>query len=465
MSQLLALDGSNTTPGLNFSSNHSSGLYLSNPATGVVSFSSAGVQAFDISPTAVTAHGLVTLQAQGVLPLGTVGAPGLAFTSDLSTGIFKQAPHTISFASSGFDVLDLTSTNIIFNAQTTFFGDNRISTAGTIANTNFVLNTSAIARTNNEQDVFIGVGAGDLMPTNVVESDVFIGYHAGNKHTTHINSVIIGAFARANSTTSTGNSVHIGANCGINSNGGSQTMIGFNAGALATQNCTIIGVSAASLATSGQNCTIVGGSTFSALTTGTDNTCVGEGSGQIITTGSFNSFFGRAANASLATRSHGTAIGAGAIVTADSTVQLGRLGMDAVSCGSSISVNGNQVTDGSGHLVRIGASGSLGFTLGPGAGSGSGSGTLAAGSTDASGQITVTTGTAPAAASAIVTINFAQAYSLAPVMIITPANQATSALVGVNAPFVSSNTTGGSTIESNNALAAGTYSWWYHVMH
>jgi len=327
-----------------------------------------------------------------------------------------------------------------------------------------VLNTSSILRTGNEKDVFIGVGAGDKMITNLAENDVYIGWHAGFNVTNHSNSVIIGSQAKELSTSSTGNSVHIGAKCGQSTSGGSQTMIGFNAGPSVTSNCTIVGFQAAPMATSCSNSTIIGGNSFPVLNNGTDNTCVGEGAGSGISSGSFNSFFGRSAGASSGALTFATAIGANASVTTSNTIQLGRIAMDAVSCGSSLSVNGSQVTDSFGHLVRVEGSGSVSITVGSGAGSGANA--VLSNATDSSGQISLTTGATPTANAVLVTLTFAHPYSSTPVMIITPANSNAAALTGTSAPFVDQNQTTTSRISSNSALTGSiVYSWWYHVMH
>jgi len=312
---------------------------------------------------------------------------------------------------------------------------------------------------------FIGVGAGDNMLTNLVENDVFIGWHAGLNQTNTTMSVIIGGQARETTTVGGGNSVHIGALCGQSSSGGNQTMIGFKAGLNMTANCTVVGFQAATAATSSSNSTIVGNNTFPNMSTGTNNTCVGDGSGTGITTGSSNSFFGRLAAASTGTLSFGTAIGSQATVSASNTIQLGRNGVDSVSCGSSLSVRGSQVTDSNGHLVRTEASGTVTVAVGSGAGSGA-SAVLATNPTDSTGLITLTTGSSPLGNNVLINLTFAQMYTVAPVMIITPANAAAAALTGTSVPFVDQNFTTGSRLLAQSALAASTvYSWWYHVMH
>jgi len=463
MTQVLAIPGTAANPGLRYATALTTGLF--SPAIDTVSFSSAGVDALDISLATTTVKAPVTHMNQQEGQFGTATNPSITFTSDTQTGIYRSGTHILSFSCATVDVLDVGAAGITFNMKTTFFGDNRISAAHPNMNTNFVLNTSTIARTGNEHDVFIGVGAGNNMITNLAENDVFIGWHAGLTQTNTTSSVIIGGQAREATTVGGGNSVHIGAMCGQNSSGGNQTMIGYKAGLSMTANCTVVGFQAATGATSSSNSTIIGNNTFPNLTTGTNNTSVGDGSGTGITTGSSNSFFGRLSAASTGTLSFGTAIGSQATVSASNTVQLGRKGIDAVSCGSSLSVHGSQVTDSNGHLVRTEASGTV--TVGAGVGAGTGAtAVLATNPTDSTGFITLTTGTSPLANNVLINLTFAQMYTAPPVMIITPANAAAAALTGTHVPFVDQNFTTGSRLFAQNALAASTvYSWWYHVMH
>ena len=93
---------------------------------------------------------------------------------------------------------------------------------------------------------------------------------------------------------------------------------------------------------------------MSGLTTGGTNCSFGQQSAISITTtsgcrhfgnlsgandtGTNNSSFGSSAGTTAGGLSNATAIGSGARVAANNTVQLGRAGTDLVSCGSNISV-------------------------------------------------------------------------------------------------------------------------------
>jgi len=465
MTQFTAPTGTPALPGLAFQTDTTSGLYLHQP--GLISISASGVEKFDVSSAKITTRENIVYDDQQFLLNGTAAVPAMAFTSDTSSGIYLSALHTVSISANGASVLDVSATNINFNIKTTITGDNRSTTVS--GNTNAVFNSSGILRTGNEQDVFIGVGAGDSMLTNVIQNDVFIGFNAGHLHTANGSAVIIGSQARENTTGGGGNSVHIGAMCGQNSTGNTQTFVGFAAGTNVKGNvCTIIGTSAVPLATNLGNSVAVGANTFPNLLgttapSASNNTCVGDSSGGGIINGASNSFFGYQASA-LSDVNFGTAIGAQAVVRSGNTVQLGRDGLDVVSCGSSVSVHGIQVLDTKGHL----ASGSVAptVTTGLGAGTGAVASVGPQASSDFTGQITVTTGTSPQANQTIVNLNFATSYGIAPVMVITPANAATASLTGALVPSVDDNFTTSSRIRSHNALAANTvYSWWYHVMH
>jgi len=467
-------------PGLAFQTDHTSGVFLNNGLVGQIGISCKGTASMYVSLFA----GGSTLGTKILKPVtfgtgleisdGTAAAPALITgnngSNDTNTGIYKSNTETLSISSNGVSAADLNLNNINLNFQSKFHGDNRCNVTIPTANTNIVFNTGTLGKRNGiEQDTFIGVGAGDKMNLGQIQSGVFIGYHAGQLHTSNGSAVIIGSQARENTTGGGGNSIHIGALCGQSSSGNTQTFIGYSAGKFVTTNvCTIIGVSAVHQATSFSNSNAIGANTFpnllgNASPNGFNNTAVGDSSGAGIINGASSCFFGSGAHAS-GDLSSATAIGAGAIVTEASTVQVGRAGLDVVSCGSSLSVRGVQVTDTHGHIVS--GSNAPSIMVGVGAGT-SPTVVLAAGSTDVSGQITVTTGLSPVVNSIIVSINYAMVYGAAPIMIIAPANAATASLTGAGVARIDQNFTNTSRIRSGFvALAATTtYSWWYHVMH
>jgi hypothetical protein len=85
---------------------------------------------------------------------------------------------------------------------------------------------------------------------------------------------------------------------------------------------------------------------------------------------------------------------------------------------------------------------------------------------DMSGTISFTTGSAPAVSAIVYTVTFNGAYGTAPIVVLTPGNAASAALVGATNVFVGAITTTNFTLNSNTtALVASTaYKWYYHVI-
>ena len=112
--------------------------------------------------------------------------------------------------------------------------------------------------------------------------------------------------------------------------------------------------------TTGSGNTSVGAESMMALTTGTENTSignqslisttgsnnvgVGKRSGQTITSGSQNTIIGTDADVSTATLTNATALGYGAIVTADNTVQLGSTSVTDVKTSGTITAAGLSIS-------------------------------------------------------------------------------------------------------------------------
>lgn len=110
----------------------------------------------------------------------------------------------------------------------------------------------------------------------------------------------------------------------------------------------------------------------------------------------------------------------------------------------------------------------VGSTAAPAISAGSGAGTsptISITGSDLAGNISVTPGITAGTAAAVVTVTFNIAYSVAPTVILTPANAVTAAL-GTATAFVSSTSTTTFVITSNAvALTPSTaYAWYYHVI-
>lgn len=89
----LANAGAVGTPAFSFSGDPNTGIY--NPSADNLGFSTNGTLQFNIATTTITS----TLPI--IVPTGLVGAPSIAFTGSLTTGMYSQSTNVLSFASSG----------------------------------------------------------------------------------------------------------------------------------------------------------------------------------------------------------------------------------------------------------------------------------------------------------------------------------------------------------------------------
>ncbi len=146
-----------------------------------------------------------------------------------------------------------------------------------------------------------------------------MGFQAGFDNTTGFNNTIVGLNSGAENTIGNDNAF-FGNRAGLlNTTGDSNSFLGSNAG---FNNLT------------GTANTFVGFLSGSNNTSGDFNAFVGRSAGDSNTTGSSNSAFGNLADVGSGNLSNATAIGAGAIVTANDTIQLGRNGVDTVRIGT-----------------------------------------------------------------------------------------------------------------------------------
>lgn len=150
MAQPLKLaSGSVTAPGLSFSSDSDCGLYRI--GTNNVGLALNGAKVVDYATTGVAVTGTLsstgTLSAGGVASHadGTVGTPGINFTSDPDTGLYRIGANNLGVGVNGAKVLDvstsglgvtgtLTSTGAL-SATTGTFSSN-VTVTGTVTATN-----------------------------------------------------------------------------------------------------------------------------------------------------------------------------------------------------------------------------------------------------------------------------------------------------------------------------------------
>lgn len=166
--------------------------------------------------------------------------------------------------------------------------------------------------------------------------------------------------------------VAVGADALASGTGTRNTAIGYGSmrqySGTSFDNNTSVGYFNLPALTSGSGNTSIGAESMMALTTGTENTSignqslinttgnnnvgVGKRSGQTITTGSQNTILGTDADVSTATLTNATALGYGAVVTANNTVQLGSTSVTNVNTSGTITAAGLSV---SGKVI-VGAS-------------------------------------------------------------------------------------------------------------
>lgn len=93
-------DGAAATPVYSFSSDTNSGMYLASADN--LSLTTGGVARLNITNSTITSTEPI------LVPIGTVGAPGLAFSGDSNTGIFSIAADVIGIVANGTESLRIT---------------------------------------------------------------------------------------------------------------------------------------------------------------------------------------------------------------------------------------------------------------------------------------------------------------------------------------------------------------------
>ena len=182
--------------------------------------------------------------------------------------------------------------------------------------------------------------------------------------------------------------VAVGADALASGTGTRNTAVGYGAmrqySGTSFDNNTSVGYFNLPALTSGSGNTSIGAESMMALTTGTENTSignqslinatgnnnvgVGKRSGQTMTTGSQNTIIGTNADVSTANLTNATALGYGAIVTADNTVQLGSTSVSNVKTSGTITADAvtyPKVHGTAGQVLSTTGSGTLAWTTIP----------------------------------------------------------------------------------------------------
>lgn len=99
--------GAETAPSLAFASDPDTGIF--SPAANQIGFSTSSVERFRLTA------GAVSVQALGVLGIsdGTAGAPGITFSSDPDTGIFRFGANTLSITTSSSERIRFSASDIL----------------------------------------------------------------------------------------------------------------------------------------------------------------------------------------------------------------------------------------------------------------------------------------------------------------------------------------------------------------
>ncbi|MEZ5305875.1 MAG: tail fiber domain-containing protein [Pyrinomonadaceae bacterium] len=179
---------------------------------------------------------------------------------------------------------------------------------------------------------FFGSNSGLL--TTTAGSNSFFGSSSGESNTTGSNNAFFGESSGKSNTVGTSNTYY-GRGSGLgNSTGNENSVFGSNAGLANTASFNaFFGSLTGRFNTSGSENTFYGTGAGFRNTTGNLNVFVGRLAGENNTTGSNNTFVGSNAGGQVNSLSFATAIGSGAVVTGNNTIQLGRQNLDKVRIG------------------------------------------------------------------------------------------------------------------------------------
>ncbi|HEX8250097.1 MAG TPA: tail fiber domain-containing protein [Pyrinomonadaceae bacterium] len=205
-----------------------------------------------------------------------------------------------------------------------FFGNNAGNGNTTGSSNSFFGYGSGFSNTTGSQNVFFGYNSGANNSTGKLNT--FVAYQSGIANTTGEGNSFVGIFAGQNNTVGNYNSFMGYAAGGSNISGSYNIFIGKDTGA---QNTTgnynvFFGSQAGFNNTSGFQNVAVGYYSGISTTTGTNNIYVGFSSGEGNTVGTNNTALGANTEFTSNDLQYATVVGAGASVSTDSTVVLGR---------------------------------------------------------------------------------------------------------------------------------------------
>ena len=249
-----------------------------------------------------------------------------------------------------------------------------------------------------------------------------------------------------------------------NSSGNRNTAIGYSSLYSNTgSNNTGIGMFSLYNTTGGSN-TGIGYSVMQTNTTGSLNVAIGDNAGFSNSTGSSNVFIGHNAGY--------YETGSNALyIDNQSRTDLSTQKLKSLIYGTFGTTPATQTLVVNAHLTALhvvcNATAAPTATVGSGAGTGA-TYTLSTNSTDLSGLISITTGTASMGAGAtLITLTFNSAYSVAPNIVLTPANSAAAVLTGNSQVYVDGASTGTTTFllkTGSSVLTTSTVFKWYYTV-
>jgi hypothetical protein len=253
------------------------------------------------------------------LDTGNLGIGVTAPTAKLDVGGAINAATQYNIG--GLRVLSMAGTGNLFVGK-----DAGAVNSATVTENTFVGDSAGFSNTSGSGNAFFGKDAGHGNTTGF--ANTFIGKDAGHGNTTGRDNTFVGNGAGADNTTGNYN-IFIGSDAGErNTTAGGNIFIGLLAGG----DNTI-----------GDENTFIGGNVGERNTTGSSNTFVGRLAGTGNTIGLNNTIIGARANVS-GNLIYATAIGAGAVVSDNNSVVLGRPdGSDAVRIPGAVLIDGSLV--------------------------------------------------------------------------------------------------------------------------
>lgn len=403
------------------------------------------------------------------------------YTTANARGLYTNTSHVNSV---GGNVMIQNFLNFLMNGQSMYYssgnnfniGENSLISANSIGIGNTAIGTQVLQATTTGtsntgtgyQSLFSNItGVGNssygykALRANTASGNSAFGEYALNLNTSGSDNSAFGKFAAFNTSTAIAISAFGSGALQLNTTGdynsGFGSLVGFS-NTSGSRN-TYVGYAAGYSNQTGAQNTAAG---MFALynSTVSNNTALGYYCGGSLTSGSGNILLGWRCGFYLTTQKNRiilNSIDRSSVAgdTANSPIYVYE---HATVSSQRIYLNGNLYTK---HL--IGNTTSPTCTLGTGAGTGA-TYTLATNSTDVAGQISITAAGTPASNATVATITFNTAYSVAPIVILTPGNSNAASLSTTTQVYATSTTTTFLIKSNSTGIATGDYAWNWHII-